>query len=82
MYYVQEFPQAPIKKDLWLKIPSGFQVEYVDNDYYALNLHRNIYGYKKTEKVCYKYLTKNLTKEIGFTKSDIDECVFYWGSFM
>ena len=40
--YVQAFTQAPIEKYLYLKFPAGSQVEYVDNNEYALNIHRNI----------------------------------------
>ena len=35
---------------------------------------------KQAGRVWYKYLTKNLLKSLGFTKSDIDECVFYKGN--
>ena len=49
--YVQEFSQAPIEKDFYLKVPAGFQVEDRDNNNYALKLHRNIYGQKQSGKV-------------------------------
>ena len=80
MDYVQDFLQASIGKDIYLKAPAGFLVEDGDNDDYALKLHRNIYGQKQAGRVWYKYLTKNHTKKLGFTKSEIDECVFYMGS--
>ena len=66
---VQAFPQAPIDKDIYLKVPGGFQVEYGDNNDYALKLHRNIYGQNKSGRVWYQYLTKKLLMEPGFTKS-------------
>ena len=66
---VQDFPQSPIDNDLYLKLPAGFEVENGDNDDYALILHRNIYGQNKSGRVWYNYLTKNLLKELGFTKS-------------
>ena len=47
--YVQYFPQAPIEKDLYLKVPAGFQVEDGDNNDYELKLHRKIYGQNNTE---------------------------------
>ena len=47
-----------------------------ENNDYALNPHRNIYGQKQAGGVWYKYLTKKLLMEIVFTKSDIDTCVF------
>ena len=78
--YVQYFPQAPIEKDLYLKVPAGFQVEDGDNNDYELKLHRKIYGQKQYGTVWYKYLTKKLLMEIVFKKSENDECVFYRGS--
>ena len=72
--YVQTFTQAPIEKDLYLKVPVRFQVEYGDNNDYVLKIDRNIYGQKQAGRVWYMYLTKKLLKEIGFTKSDTDEC--------
>ena len=80
--YVQAFSQAPIEKDLYLKVPAGFQVEYGDKNDYALKLHRNIYCQKESGRVWYKYLIKNLQMELEFTKSEIDECVFYRESVM
>ena len=77
--YVQSFPHEPIEKDIYIKVPVGFQLEVRDNIDYALKLHINIYGKKQAERVWYKYLTKNLLMELGFTKSEIDECVFYRG---
>ena len=77
--YAQTFPRLLIEKDLYLNIPKGFQVEYGYEDDYLLKLHRNIYDQEQTGSVWYKYLTKNLTKNLGLTKSDINEFVFYGG---
>ena len=54
VYYVQTFPQSPIEKDLYLKEPAVFQVEYGDKNDYALKIHRNIYGQKQDGRVWYK----------------------------
>ena len=72
MDHVQNYPQESINKDLYLKVTTGFQVEYGDNNDYALKLHITIYGQKQYGRVWYKYLTKNLIKEIELTKSEID----------
>ena len=64
MDYVKAFPQAPIEKVLYLKLPSGLQMEYGDNNEYALKLHRNIYGQNQYGRVWYKYLTKKLLMEL------------------
>ena len=77
--YVQAFPQAPVEKDLYLKVPTGFDIEGGNKDDYALKLHRNVYGQKQAGKVWYKFLTKKLIKQVGFKQSKIDECLFYRG---
>ena len=41
--YVQAFPQAPIDKDLYLKVPTCLQVGYGDNNDYTLNLQSHLY---------------------------------------
>ena len=46
---------------------------------YALKLHKNVYGQKHAGRVWYKYLTKKLTEEFVFERSQVDECVFYRG---
>ena len=58
--YVQEFPQAPAKKDLYLKVPAGFEVEGGKKGDYDLKLYKNVYGHKQAGRVWYKYLTQKL----------------------
>ena len=77
--YVQAFPQAPVEKYLYLKVPAGFEVEGGTQDEYALKLHKNVYEKKQAGRVWYKYLTNKLVNEMGFTRSKIDECIFYRG---
>ena len=77
--YVQAFPQAPAKKDLYLKAPAVFEVEGGKKGEYALKLHQNVYEQKQADRVWYKYLTKKLTEELVFERSQVDECVFYRG---
>jgi hypothetical protein len=43
----------------------------------VLQLVRNLYGQKQAGRVWYKHLVRGLEK-IGFTRSKIDECVFYY----
>ena len=52
--YVQAFPQAPVGKYLYLKVPAGFEVEGGTRYEYALKLHKNVYGQKKAGRVWYK----------------------------
>ena len=60
--YVQAFPQAPAKKDLYLNVPEGFELEGGKKVNYALKLHKNIYGQKQAGRVWYRYLTQKLLK--------------------
>jgi hypothetical protein len=80
--YVLAFPQAPVEKELYLYIPKGFDMEGGDTKNFVLKVHRNIYGQKQAGRVWNKYLTNKLVKEVGFTQSDVDECVFYRGKTM
>ena len=77
--YVQAFTQSPSEKDLYLKIPAGFEVEGGKKGNYYLKLHKNVYGKKQAGRVWYKYMTENITEKLGFERSQVDECVFYIG---
>jgi hypothetical protein len=79
--YVLAFPQAPVEKELYMKIPKGFKIGGVpDPREYVLKLHRNIYGQKQAGRVWNKYLVERLVKKVGFKQSKFDECVFYKGN--
>jgi hypothetical protein len=39
--FTQAFPQAKLKKDIYLRFPAGFEHK---NDKWALKLKRNLYG--------------------------------------
>ena len=77
--YVQAFSQAPAEKDLYLKVPAGFEVEEVNKGDYVLKLQNNVYGQKQAGIVWYRYMTQKLLEELGFQISQVDECVFYRG---
>ena len=49
--YVQYFTHAPIDKYLYIKVSTGFQLEYADNNDYTLKIHRNIYDQKQAGRV-------------------------------
>ena len=74
--YVLAFPQAPVEKEIYMEVPKGFEV---DGDC-VLRLNRNVYGQKQAGRVWNKYLEDKLVNEVGFTKSKVDECVYYRGS--
>ena len=78
--YALAFPQAPVQKELYMKIPKGFQIDRGKNDEFVLNVHKIYIGQKQAGRVWNKYLTKKLIDNLGFTQSSkIDECVFYKG---
>lgn len=73
--YVQAFPQAPVEKEIYMKIPKGMETEYV------LGLNRNMYGQKQAGRVWNQYLVQKL-RRIGFKPSKVDECILYKGSII
>jgi hypothetical protein len=76
--FVLAFPQAPVERDLYMEIPKGIRVDGAeDGEEYVLQLVRNLYGQKQAGRVWYQYLVDGLL-EIGFTRSNVDECVFYY----
>ncbi|CAJ1929167.1 unnamed protein product [Cylindrotheca closterium] len=80
--YVLAFPQAPVERELYMKLPAGFKVVDGNSNEYILKLHQNIYGGKAASRVWYQYLTKVLVDKLEFKKSNYDECVFYKGNVM
>ena len=74
--YVLAFPQAPIERDLYISIPAGYQIQNGNNKYYALKLHKNLYGQKQAGRVWNEYLVEKLPN-VGFQQSKHDSCVFF-----
>jgi len=80
--YVLAFPQAPVDREIYMKIPKGFTIDGGKGDDFVLRLNKNVYGQKQAGRVWNDYLTEKLTKELGFVQSKHDECVFFRGSVM
>ena len=81
--YVLAFPQAPVEKEIYMKIPKGFEIDGAKhNGEHVLKLHKNVYGQKQAGRVWNKYLVNKLVNKLGFVQSKIDECVFYRGKTM
>ena len=74
--YVLAYPQVPVERDLYIKIPAGFEIENGKNLDYVLKIHRNIYEQKQAGRVWNHYLLNKLVNELGFKLSKVDECVF------
>ena len=73
-----EFPQAPVEKELYLKTPKVFEIDtkgYISE--HVLKVHKNVYEQKQYGRLWYQYLSRKITKEIGFTRSIVDMCVLY-----
>ena len=76
MDYVLALPQAPLEKELYMKIPKGFEIDNKgDTTYHILKLHRNLYVKEQVVRVWYQNLAGNLKKQIEFTHSMVDECI-------
>ena len=73
--YVLAFPQAPIEKEMFMKLPKGLKLVN-DEKHYVLKVKRNVYGQQQAGRVWNKYLVDKLTNEVGFTQSEVDECLF------
>jgi len=78
--YVQAFPQAPVEKPLYLKIPTGFRMSQGNPKDFVLRVDRNVYGQRQAGRIWNKYLVDILTKDLRFKQSSYDECIFYRGS--
>ena len=64
--YVIAFPQAPVEKEIYMKIPKGFEVTGSNPENYVLRLNKNVYGQKRASRVWNKYLERKLIEEVGF----------------
>ena len=71
--YVLAYPQAPVERDLYMKIPAGFEIENGKNLDYVLKIHCNIYGQKQAGRVWNHYFVNKLVNELGFKQSKVDE---------
>ena len=77
--YVLAYPQAPLERDLYMKIPAGFEIENGKNLNYVLKIHSNIYGQKQHGRVWNNYLVNKLVNELGSKQSKVYEHIFYRG---
>lgn len=80
--YVLAFPQAPVDREIFMKVPKGFEAVADDGVERVLRLKRNVYGQVQAGRVWNDYLKEKLTNELGFVQSNHDECVFFRGSTM
>jgi hypothetical protein len=74
--YVLAFPQAPVERECYMRIPKGIVINATGE--WALRVKRNIYGQKQAGRVWNEHLLHKLTsRAVGFKQSKHDDCVFY-----
>ena len=73
--YILAFPQAPVKREIYMKIPRGFTIKEGNLNDYVLWLHQNIYTQKQAGHVWNQYFLNALVNKVGFTQSTVNECV-------
>jgi hypothetical protein len=74
--FVLAFPQAPIKMDMYMELPTGTHTKHGNSKDHILKLLANNYGQKQAGCMWNSYLVTKL-QEINFKQSLIDDCVFY-----
>ena len=79
--FVMAYPQAPAEMPLYMCLPQGYRHVGVSQKTHALKLVRNVYGQKQVGRVWNKYMDQGM-KEIGFTPSSFDPCLYYRGSIV
>jgi hypothetical protein len=72
-----DYPQASIKMDMYMELPTGTHTKHGNHKDHILKLLASIYGQKHDGHVWNSYLVTKL-REINFKQSLIDDCIFYW----
>ena len=67
-----------MKRNLSMKIPTGFTDGVEDPSRYVLKVMRNIYGRKNAGRTWFLNLMECFEK-VGFAQSKFDDCMFYKG---
>ena len=75
------FPQAPVEKELFMRIPRGFEVEGVDDPQkLRAKIAPKCLRPKASRVSLNRYLMKKLTEDVNFVQSKVDECILYKGN--
>ncbi|KAL7483247.1 hypothetical protein ACHAW6_008894, partial [Cyclotella cf. meneghiniana] len=74
--FVQAYPEAPIKVDMYRELPKGIETHHGSSKDHVLMLLSNLYGQNQAGCVWNSYLVEKLCS-IGFQQLLIDECVFF-----
>ena len=73
--FVSAFPQAKLDVPVYIKIPTGIDIENGSKDEYLISLKSSLYGLKQSSANWYDCLKKGLERR-GFRESKADTCVF------
>ena len=79
--FVMAYPQAPAEMLLYMQLPQGYKRSGMTRKTHMLKLLCNVYGQKQAGQVWNKYMDQGM-REIGFTPSKFDPCLYYRGSIM
>ena len=79
--FVMAYPQAPAEMPLYMRLPQGYRRRGMTRKTHALKLIRNVYGQKQAGRVWNKFMDKGM-RDIGFTPSKYDPCLYYRGSVL
>ena len=74
--YVQEFPQAPIERELFMEIPKSFDVEKSDNSEICSQTQGKCI-WAETSRTSVEQILSHEVDENRIFPSDINKCVFY-----
>ena len=80
--FVLAFTQAPVDREIFMKMPKGFDIEDGNDKDCVLKLHKNVCGQKQAGRAWNKCLTDILVNKLKFEQSTSDECAFYRGTTM
>ena len=78
MDFIQAYPQADIKQNIFLKPPAGVTLND-NNGQLVLKLLKNLYGLKDAGRTWFEHLSEGLT-DMGFIPTASDPCIFIQNS--
>ena len=90
--FVLAFPQADVKKDVYMYLPEKFRLEdgklildesapHPTRQRAVVKLIKNIYGLVDASYTWHQHIKKGLTT-FGFKTSEVDPCLFYKGTLI
>lgn len=75
--FVMAYPQAPIKTDIFMRLPKGTSIPKLKG-HHLLKLKKNVYGLKDAGLTWHEHIKEGLITR-GFKQSQVDPCLFVKG---